>query len=289
MCGSCWAFSVTGNVEGQWFLRRGTLVALSEQGKDGSSLRPFPGPALTTGHLVTFLFLLAELVDCDTLDHACGGGLPSNAYMAIERLGRGRVEPTKGGRYQRREEETCQGRGSGSGFSQSGPACLPLPPPNLCSAPQGGLETEKDYSYEGHKKRCSFSPDKARAYINSSVDLSRDEEGRGGWAGRETVLRKTLDGLSCLWGLPWVSKPCLFPSHPRARCLAGREWPHLHRSQCLRHAGEEGYSGSCPTTPQEPQVLPWAPTFYSLSSSIAVGSPTHSAPSAVPGSLTMLC
>jgi len=42
----------------------------------------------------------------------------------------------------------------------------------------GGLETESEYPYKGDDEKCHFVRQEARVYINGSVNISKNEDGR---------------------------------------------------------------------------------------------------------------
>nr|AAK28439.1 cysteine protease 3 precursor [Clonorchis sinensis] len=72
-CGSCWAFSAVGNIEGQWFRKTDNLLQLSEQ----------------------------QLLDCDGVDEGCNGGTPQQAFRQI--LGMGGLQLDSDYPYEGRE------------------------------------------------------------------------------------------------------------------------------------------------------------------------------------------
>lgn len=55
ICGSCWTFSTTGNIEGLYFIKYNEMKLFSEQ----------------------------QLIDCDKYDYGCNGGWMENAYKYI--------------------------------------------------------------------------------------------------------------------------------------------------------------------------------------------------------------
>lgn len=137
MCGSCWAFSVTGNVEGQYAIKHGHLQEFSEQ----------------------------ELVDCDKLDDGCNGGLMDNAYRAIEKL--------------------------------------------------GGLETEKDYPYDGENERCHFNKSLSRVQITAAVNISHNETDMAKWLVKNGPISIAINANAMQFYVGGVSHPYKFLCNPK--------------------------------------------------------------------------
>jgi len=69
-CGSCWAFSVTENIESTWMLAKKQTIA---------TFKPLAPQ---------------QIVDCDTTDGGCNGGYPATAYAYVESAGGQDTEAT---------------------------------------------------------------------------------------------------------------------------------------------------------------------------------------------------
>lgn len=91
-CGSCWAFSATGAMEGAWQIATGQLVPLSEQ----------------------------QLNDCETDQDGCSGGIPGDAFQWVE----GQTMCTEDGYPYTGNAQQCQASGCAAGIPQGGVAGL---------------------------------------------------------------------------------------------------------------------------------------------------------------------
>ena len=89
-CGSCWAFSTTGALEGQHFRKTGKLVSLSEQ----------------------------NLIDCDSKNDGCDGGDQELAFKYIR--DNGGIDTEKSYPYEEKQGKKCRYSTNSTGTNCTG-------------------------------------------------------------------------------------------------------------------------------------------------------------------------
>jgi len=149
-CGSCWAFSTTGNIEGQAFIALGSLPVLSEQ----------------------------ELVSCDYDDSGCKGGLMDQAFGWLSSVRSGQILTESYYPYESGDGTTrgCGGTAGkyvlcrGKGGSATDAWCT-----QFCNDNQGKSLCTPDL--------CDCTPTGAHlgATISGFIDLPKSEDQLSAW------------------------------------------------------------------------------------------------------------
>jgi len=152
-CGSCWAFSTTGAIEGRYFIAKGQLNSLSEQ----------------------------DLVDCSKQNSGCNGGLMDYAFQFVEENGGLCSEddyPYKAKAHWRCEENGCSKKDPISKYkdvaastSALESACNDGPVAIAIEADQGAFQL---YSKGVLTGRCGVSLDHGVLLVGYGTDGSND-------------------------------------------------------------------------------------------------------------------